>query len=487
MFESADLDHRADKARWASEEPMLREALLAAQFALSQQRHRAVLILIAGVDGAGKGESVHLLNEWMDPRHIRTWAFAEPTDEESAQPAMWRYWRLLPPRGSVGIFFGSWYTAPIVDRVLGAGDEAALGQQLAAIRRHEQMLADEGVLLLKFWFHLSKSQQKKRLKRLEADPATRWRVTREDWRRFRRYEAFREVSAHVLRETSTGHAPWTVVPGADHRFRSLLVGRVLLDGLRAAVLPPPPAESLPPPLAPSTRLLDSMDLGRRLTRGRYARQLEKLQGELNLLSRSKRFRERSLVAVFEGWDAAGKGSAIRRITAALDARFYKITPVAAPSEEERAQPYLWRFWRQLPRRGEVAIFDRSWYGRVLVERVEGFCPPADWMRAYGEINDFEQQLAENGSVLAKFWLQISPEEQHRRFLERQDTPFKRFKLTEEDWRNRAKRRAYEEAVCEMVDRCSTEIAPWTLVEAEDKQFARIRVLRTLVERLEEAL
>ncbi len=487
MFESADLDHRADKARWAREEPVLREALLAAQFALSQRRHHAVLILIAGVDGAGKGETVHLLNEWMDPRHIRTWAFGEPSDEEAAQPPMWRYWRVLPPRGSVGIFFGSWYTAPILDRVLGDADAADLALQLAAIRRHEQMLADEGVLLLKFWFHLSKAQQKQRLKRLEADPATRWRVTREDWRRFRRYEDFREVSAHVLRETSTGHAPWMVVPGADHRFRSLMVGQAVLDGLRAAALPPAPEASLPPPLAPSTQLLDGMDLGRRLTRGRYEKQLERLQGELNLISRSKRFRRRSLVAVFEGWDAAGKGSAIRRITAALDARFYKITPVAAPTEEERAQPYLWRFWRQLPRRGEVAIFDRSWYGRVLVERVEGFCAPADWMRAYGEINDFEQQLADNGAVIAKFWLQISPEEQHRRFLERQDTPFKRFKLTEEDWRNRAKRRAYEEAVCEMVDRCSTDVAPWTLVEAEDKPFARIRILRTLVERLEEAL
>jgi polyphosphate kinase 2 (PPK2 family) len=230
-------------------------------------------------------------------------------------------------------------------------------------------------------------------------------------------------------------------------------------------------------------LLGSLDLTQKLGKRAYTAQLERWQGKVNLASRSKRMRKRGLVMVFEGWDAAGKGSAIRRVAAALDARHYKIHPVAAPSEEERAQPYLWRFWRHMPRLGKTAIFDRSWYGRVLVERVEGFCSQADWMRAYGEINDFEAELAEAGIVLAKFWLQISPEEQLRRFSERQETPFKRFKITDEDWRNRERRPAYETAVTEMVDRCSTEVAPWTLVEAEDKAFARIKILKTLHARM----
>lgn len=195
----------------------------------------------------------------------------------------------------------------------------------------------------------------------------------------------------------------------------------------------------------------------------------------------------STIIMFEGADAAGKGGSIRRITQAVDARIYNITPIAAPTEEERAQPYLWRFWRHIPAKGRLAIFDRSWYGRVLVERVEGFCSEQDWMRAYAEINDFEEQLTQNGILLLKFWLQISPEEQLRRFEEREQISFKRYKITEEDWRNRKKWDQYQTAVCDMVDRTSTEECPWVLVEANDKNYARIKILRELCERLEKKL
>lgn len=499
MFESADLDHVASKEQYKREEPALRQRLLEAQYALGRHRRNAVLIIVGGVDGAGKGETVHLLNEWMDPRYIQTYAFSEPSDEERQRPEMWRFWRVLPPRGAIGVFYGSWYTAPIVERVLGKASADALEADLHRIRRHEAMLADEGVVLVKLWFHLSKAQQKTRLRTLESERSTRWRVTDEDWRRFKQYNAFREVSAHALRETSTGHAPWAVVPGLDHRYRSLMAGNILLDALQRCaveqqVAPAKPgkgsgkasravaAAAVSTPQADAS-LLVSLDLSQKIGKRAYTEQLERWQGKVNLVSRSRRMRKRGLVMVFEGWDAAGKGSAIRRVAAALDARHYKIHPVAAPTEEERAQPYLWRFWRHMPRSGKTAIFDRSWYGRVLVERVEGFCSPADWMRAYGEINDFEAELAESGIVLVKFWLHISPEEQLRRFSERQQTPFKRFKITDEDWRNRERRPAYEAAVTEMVDRCSTEVAPWTLVEAEDKAFARIKILKTLHARM----
>ena len=187
--------------------------------------------------------------------------------------------------------------------------------------------------------------------------------------------------------------------------------------------------------------------------------------------------------MFEGLDAAGKGGAIRRVTQALDARQLPRLPVAAPTDEEKAQPYLWRFWRHLPRTGHVAIFDRSWYGRVLVERVEGFASEDEWLRAYGEINDFEEELADDGIVVVKFWLAISKEEQLRRFEEREQSAFKRFKITDEDWRNREKWDEYDDAVNDMVDRTSTPQAPWTLVEAEDKHWARVKVLKTLCDRL----
>ena len=489
MFESADLEHKISKQEFKREEPKLREALLNAQFDLGALKKFPVLIIIGGVDGAGKGETVNILNEWMDPRHILTYAFGPPSDEEAARPPMWRFWRALPPKGKIGIFFGSWYTAPIVDRVLGNSDDDELQKHLDEIFRHEKMLVDEGVLLLKFWFHLSKEQQKKRLKALERDPKTRWRVTKEDWRRFKVYDKFREISEHSLRETSTAGAPWIVVSGADHRFRSLTAGRILLDALRGRLSErsgkEKRGEAAPPmPQLDNLKLLRDLDMSQKLAKARFDKQLEKYQGALNVLSRNKQVRRQSIILVFEGWDAGGKGSAIRRITGALDARQFRIVPIAAPTEEERAQPYLWRFWRHVPGRGGITIFDRSWYGRVLVERVEGFCSQADWMRGYSEINDFEEQLVRQGAVLFKFWLHITKEEQLRRFKEREKTSFKRFKITEEDWRNRKKWGEYEAAVCDMVDRTSTEIAPWTLIEAQDKLFARIKLLKTLVERLD---
>ena len=489
MFESADLEHKISKQEFKREEPKLREALLNAQFDLGALKKFPVLIIIGGVDGAGKGETVNILNEWMDPRHILTYAFGPPSDEEAARPPMWRFWRALPPKGKIGIFFGSWYTAPIVERVLGNSDDDELQKHLDEIFRHEKMLVDEGVLLLKFWFHLSKEQQKKRLKALERDPKTRWRVTKEDWRRFKVYDKFREISEHSLRETSTAGAPWIVVSGADHRFRSLTAGRILLDALRGRLSErsgkEKRVEAAPPmPQLDNLKLLRDLDMSQKLAKARFDKQLEKYQGALNVLSRNKQVRRQSIILVFEGWDAGGKGSAIRRITGALDARQFRIVPIAAPTEEERAQPYLWRFWRHVPRRGGITIFDRSWYGRVLVERVEGFCSQADWMRGYSEINDFEEQLVRQGAVLFKFWLHITKEEQLRRFKEREKTSFKRFKITEEDWRNRKKWGEYEAAVCDMVDRTSTEIAPWTLIEAQDKLFARIKLLKTLVERLD---
>jgi polyphosphate kinase 2 (PPK2 family) len=212
-----------------------------------------------------------------------------------------------------------------------------------------------------------------------------------------------------------------------------------------------------------------------------------MQSRLNALMRDPRMARRALVVVFEGMDAAGKGSTIRRVTHALDARQYRVVPVAAPSDEERAQPYLWRFWRHVPRHGHAVLFDRSWYGRVLVERVEGFCTEHDWMRAYDEINAFEEQLVTSGAVVVKFWMAITLDEQLRRFEEREATPHKNYKITGEDWRNRDQWPQYERAVGDMIDRTSTDVAPWRVVASNDKLFARIQVLTGLCEQIEAAL
>lgn len=492
MFESAELDHDISKAAFRRQEARLRAALLNAQYDLKENGRFAVLILIAGVEGAGKGETVNRLNEWMDPRHIEVRAFTAPSDEEAERPHMWRFWRALPPKGKIGIFFGGWHTQPIVERVLGRISAAQFERRVSEIQRLEEMLCDEGVLLLKFWFHLSKKQQKKRLKALAKDPQTSWRVTELDWQLLELYDDFAAVCEPFLRTTSTGEAPWIPVPGADPQYRYLAVGKTLLAALRER-LDEKPVKRLPdrnPPLLPaidSLNVLRALEIDQPTTREQYQKEFEKWQARLNLLSRHPRFRDIAVVAVFEGNDAAGKGGAIRRVTRSLDARRYQTVPVAAPTEEERAQPYLWRFWRRLPRRGIVTIFDRSWYGRVLVERVEGYCSEADWMRAYTEINEFEQELVGHDVALVKFWLAISKVEQYRRFKEREKVAFKRFKITPEDWRNRRRWDDYERAVCDMVDRTSTVSAPWTLVEANNKYHARIKVLRTLCEAIAAAL
>lgn len=491
MFESAELGHKIDNPTFKRELPALREALLDAQFDLLQSRKFPLIILMAGVDCAGKGETVNLLNEWLDPRHIETHALRELTDEELQRPPMWRYWRVLPPRGKIGIFIGTWYSAPLLENVYEHIGNAELDQHLERINRFEKTLCDEGALILKFWLHLSGEQQKKRIKVLEKDPQTRWRVTETDKKNCKLYDRFHQVSERMLRVTSTPLAPWFIVDGSDPNYRYLTIGKILLQAVRERLdaPSPQPAANFPPvhTAIDGRSLLNAVDFDKKLDKGEYRDALEHWQGKLNLLSRHASFRNLSVVVLFEGNDAAGKGGTIRRITQALDARQYRIVPVAAPSEEERMQPYLWRFWRRLPSRGSFAIFDRSWYGRVLVERVEGYCSQADWMRAYAEINDFEEQLLRHHTLVVKFWMAIGKDEQLKRFEERERVSFKRFKITEEDWRNREKWDDYERAICDMIDRTSTEIAPWVLVEANDKYYARIKVLKTLCRAIEEAL
>ncbi|MCC6133620.1 MAG: polyphosphate:AMP phosphotransferase [Acidobacteria bacterium] len=492
MFESAELGHKIDKKTFEEEVPVLREQLLAVQYDVLKKAEFPVIVLVGGVDGAGKGETVNVLNEWMDPRHIHTHAMGAPTDEEKERPSMWRFWRALPPKGKMGIFFGSWYTQPIIQRVYRQIKVAEFDQRLEDIVRFERMLAAEGALIVKFWLHLSPDRQQKRLRALEKDPKTRWRVTKLDWERFALVDKFRKVSEHALRETSRAEAPWTIVEGLDNRYRSLTVGRTLLSAMQERLVNPPVKAGQAIRVAVTSPdkldLLRALDMTQKVkNKKKYDEELEDLQARLNQLSRDKGFRNHSVVAVFEGSDAAGKGGAIRRVTRAVDARVVRVIPIAAPTEEERAQPYLWRFWRPLPRRGSIAIFDRSWSGRVLVERVEGFCSEAAWRRAYSEIYDFEEQLTKSGIIVIKFWLAISKDEQLRRFKERENTSFKRFKIGPEDWRNREKWDQYEEAVCEMVDRTSTSLAPWTLVESDDKDFARLKVLRTFCDRIEKAL
>ena len=495
MFEAAELGRTLTREKYAAALPRLRSKLLSAHFALRGQKF-PVIVIISGADGAGKGEVVHRLNEWLDPRGVETHAFWEVSDEERERPPYWRFWRALPGRGRVGIFFGSWYSTPIIRRAYGEIKNSQFDRALDRITGFEKMLVDDGALLVKLWLHLPKKAQKKALKRLEQEG----RTTPTDWKHLKLYDKFTTASERALRHTNTGAAPWHLVEASDRHYREFTVGTILLNAIQqklketaARAAARAAAPQAPPPARPARvtnhadSILDHVDLSQQLTVAEYQKALAKQQVRLAKLMWAARQKQRSMVMVFEGWDAAGKGSAIRRVTQAMDPRLYRIVGIAAPTDEERAQHYLWRFWRQLPRAGFTTIFDRSWYGRVLVERVEGFATPAEWGRAYQEIDNFEEQLTEHGIVVNKFWIHISPEEQLRRFKERQTIEYKQYKITDEDWRNRKQWPDYKLAVNDLVTRCSTEFAPWTLVAGNDKKFARVQILKTIVKRLEAAL
>jgi polyphosphate:AMP phosphotransferase len=497
MFETAELGRSVGKEEFEKEVPKLRLELLEAQRDL-QKAGVPVVVLLAGADGSGKGETVKRVLEWLDTRGLDTHAFGPLTDEERERPRWWRYWMRLPPRGRIGVFFGSWYSQPLVERAFGRLSRARYDRMLSEIAFFEEMLAEDGTLFVKLWIHLSKKGLRRRMRRLEDDPATRWKVTKADWKHFRKYDRYIEASEHAIRKTDTSHAPWVLVEATDERYRDLMAGRTLLERLRTRLGTAAPAgrasapagSPAPPPAVSreaSLTILDRVDLKRTLSAADYDRRLEKAQGRLGRLVRAAFEKKRSSVVVFEGWDASGKGGNIRRITAAMDPRTYRVISIASPTDEEKARHYLWRFWRHVPRAGYVTLYDRSWYGRVLVERVEGFARPEEWSRAYLEINDFEHQLAAHGIVLAKFWMHVDAKEQLRRFKERETVAWKRHKIGPEDWRNREKWEAYEQAVSDMIARTSTAQAPWTLVAANDKRFARVTVVETLCARLEKAL
>lgn len=490
MFETAELGRRLTKDQYAQASQALRVELLGLQQRLVERRDFAVVVVVGGVEGAGKGELVNRLFEWMDARQLETHAFATPTDEERQRPPYWRFWMALPPKGKIGVFFGSWYSEPILKRVLDGGSDARLDAALTRANDFERALTDDGTLIVKLWLHISKADQKRRLKALAKKKSTRWRVSAEDWRRHAHYDDFRRVSERALRLTSTGHAPWSVIEASDARHRDIEAARTLAERLQRRLDAPTveaPIRAEPIDVPDPHTVLDHLDLSARVSREEYEPRLELLQARLARTTRKLAREQRSLTLVFEGWDAAGKGGAIRRLTQAMDARQYRVISIAAPSDEERAHHYLWRFWRHLPRGGQVTIYDRSWYGRVLVERIEGFASRPAWMRAYKEINDFEEQLCDHGGIVLKFWLHISRDEQLRRFEEREKTAWKRHKIGYEDYRNREKWSAYEAAANEMIERTSTEFAPWVLISAEDKRHARLRVLEECCRRIRSAL
>ncbi|MFA5679201.1 MAG: polyphosphate kinase [Pseudomonas sp.] len=468
------------KKEFEQEEAELTEALLDAQYDLRKSIKGPVLVLISGNDAAGKAEVLYRFYEWLDNRFLVTRAFAMPEGVEQQMPHLWRYWVSLPDPDKLGFYLGSWYHQPQMRLVRGEITSEEFEQQMQEIKRFEQLLVNEGVALLKLWLQVPPGAG--------ATDALQ-NVAMREWGDFSLADHVRleHVTRQMTALTSTAEAPWIRVPSVDPGYRDIQVGRLVLEQIHA-LRDKRARQSAMPAMEPAPlTVLQQVDYRLKLGKDEYAVQLEHYQKELRALMRQPAFAGRSLLLVFEGLDAAGKGGTIRRITQCLDPRYLRVHGTRAPTPEERQQPYLLRFWRRVPTPGRVAIFDRSYYGRVLVERVEQLTPDTRWQQAYAEINDFESQLQAAGTVVVKFWLAITRDEQLERFKERDKSPLKRYKLTDEDWRNRERWPLYEQALNDMVAHTSTPEAPWHIVPSENKRYARVEVLKILCERLREAL
>lgn len=451
-----------------------------------REKRIPTIVLIEGWDTSGKGTLLNHLLLNLDPRGYWVHNITKPTREEKLHPYLWRFWNKLPGYGDIAFFNHSWYWPIVLEAQKEGWGSNKIRSELEELLTFERHLIEDGNLLIKLFLHISKKEQKKRFEKLEKDPAFEWRAKGKNKELLKSYDELYKVMNVILKETHTDIAPWHIIPATDERYCIAEAGNILLskwentlkNGLNIPTYTLAPRETEP---------LKDVNLSQSVSRENYNELLPKLQKELRRLQ-AICFKERiPVVIIFEGWDAGGKGGAIKRLVSQLDPRGYEVIPIGAPQGEEKKHHHLWRFWRALPKAGHFTIYDRSWYGRVLVERIEGFAQPKDWMRGYSEINEFELQLAKWSAIIIKFWLHISPEEQLKRFEERQSNPLKQWKITDEDWRNRAKWNEYEEAVSDMIDRTSTVYAPWTIVEGNDKLFARLKVLLTVIKSIKKSL
>ena len=490
MLEKIDLSKKVDKKTYRRVMDEAEEKL-----GLLQRECKdagiPVILVFEGMGAAGKGVQINRLIQALDPRGFDVYACDRPTEDEQMRPFLWRYWTKTPAKGRIAVFDRSWYRSVQVDRFDGLTREDKLGDAYQDILSFEKQLCDDGTVIMKFFLYIDKDEQKKRFKKLEGSKETSWRVTEEDWNRNKDFDRYLKMNEEMLEKTDTDYAPWVIIEAVDKDYAALKIVSTVMDRLEYELEHSRPEEEKTAQGQEAkirerfkNGVLSGIDLSKSLTEEEYKTRLKKLQKRLAELH-SELYRLRIPVVIgFEGWDAGGKGGAIKRLTSNLDPRGYRVNPTAAPNDIEKVHHYLWRFWNSVPKAGHIAIFDRTWYGRVMVERIEGFCSEAEWRRAYQEINEMESHMANAGAVVLKFWLHIDKDEQERRFKERQANPAKQWKITDEDWRNREKWDQYEEAVNEMLIRTSTTYAPWIVVEGNDKRYARVKVLQTVVDALE---
>lgn len=472
-------------------EKRLKEARvrLAARQMTIKERNLPVLILLEGWGAAGKGSILGKVIKNMDPRFFKVAAMKQPTEEELRKPFLYRHFVKIPQAGKFMFFDGGWMDEVTRAYLHGNITENQYKERVVSIKNFERQLTDNGYLVMKFFFHIDEKEQKKRIEGLLEDKNTRWRVGEDDLWQNKNYDKCMAVYDQYLFDTNHSMAPWYLIDSKSKKWAELQMLEILISGIDTALknssLAVPILQNIFP-LKTISRLSE-IPLDKKLSEEEYDQQLKACQKRLRQLHNELYRKKIPVVIAYEGWDAAGKGGNIKRIAAALDPRGYEVHPIASPEPHEKARHYLWRFWNRLPKDGHIAIFDRTWYGRVMVERLEGFCRENDWQRAYNEINEFEKELSDWGAIVIKFWVQIDKETQLERFTLRQNTPEKQWKITDEDWRNREKWDLYEDAVDEMLQKTSTTFAPWYVLESNDKKYARVKALKILIKEIEKRL
>ncbi len=466
-------------------------ALLAASQMKIKEAALPVMVLFEGWNAAGKGAVIGKVIRNIDPRFFKVATMdREPSEEEKRYPFLYRFIKDIPEAGKFR-FFDTCWMEEVVDGVIGEKlSENNYKKKVHSINVIERQLCDNGYLVIKFFFHISKKEQKKRLSNLKDSKDTSWRVDKDDLLQNKHYDKFLDVFERYLEDTNQSRTPWYIIDASDKKYAELQVLQFLNQGIDIALKNRKmnvPILQNTFPMEKVTKLSDISLEDKNLTDAEYDAELDILQKKLRDLGNKIYRKKIPVVIAYEGWDAAGKGGNIKRLTEALDPRDYVVEPIASPEPHEKARHYLWRFWTRLPKTGHITIFDRTWYGRVMVERLEGFCSENDWQRAYNEINEFEKELKNWGAVIIKFWVQIDKDTQLKRFNDRQNTPEKQWKITDEDWRNREKWDQYEAAIDEMIQKTSTTFAPWHVLESVDKKYARIKALKIVIDELEKAL
>ncbi|MCR5103460.1 MAG: polyphosphate:AMP phosphotransferase [Eubacterium sp.] len=464
---------------------------LAVRQMMVKEKNLPVLVVFDGWGAAGKGSVLGRVIKNMDPRFFKVETLTEPTSEETRRPFLYRYFVRIPAAGKFSFFDGSWMGEVTSHYLHGDIDKKQYKEQLTSIKRFERTLNDNGYLVVKFFFHIDEKTQKKRLKELESDTFTKWRVSDKDKWQNKHYDKCMDVYDEYIEATNQFVAPWYFIDSTQKKWAELQVTEILIASIDTALANAEAKQKAPLlqntfPLKASKKLAD-ISLSKTISDEEYKKELSALQARLGELHNELYHRKIPVIIAYEGWDAAGKGGNIKRIAGALDPRGYEVHPIASPEPAEKSRHYLWRFWKRLPKDGHIAIFDRTWYGRVMVERLEGFCSENDWQRAYNEINEFEKELVDWDAVVIKFWVQIDKDTQLARFTDRQNTPEKQWKITEEDWRNREKWDQYEEAIDEMIQKTNTRYAPWYILESNDKKYARIKALKIVIKAIEKKL